>query len=455
MNKRILIVDDEPDIRQIIGEILEDEGYTVEYAQNAAEARECKIAFNPELILLDIWMPNEDGIELLKDWHTAQQISCPIIMISGHGNVETAVETLKFGAQDFLEKPLSTAKLLITVERTLQSESLKKENIKLRGQLLLGTDIIGESAPLYDLKRQIRLLGPTDGAVFITGEPGSGKSTVAHAIHANSPRRNSQLVEVSLAAIPPETLALQLFGYEKGNVITAGFFEQAHGGTLLLDELLDLDLDTQAKLISALQKSSYIRVGGSTQMPLDVRVISTTSQNIDAAISEGRLREDLLYRVNVLPIGVPPLRGSPNDIELFSQHFMALTAKRENLPLRHYEPDAIRSLAQHEWPGNLRELANLTLRLLILNRGETISADETKSALGKTLTRNDNDRLFNECLALHIRQARDLFEEAYLRHHIVEVGGNVGKLAEVVGMERTHLYRKLKTLGIDPKSGKS
>jgi two-component system, NtrC family, nitrogen regulation response regulator NtrX len=455
MSKRILIVDDEPDIRQIVGEILEDEGYTVEYAKNAAEARECRLEFNPELILLDIWMPNEDGIELLKSWHKSQQVSCPIIMISGHGNVETAVETLKFGAQDFLEKPLSTAKLLITVERTLQSESLKKENLKLRGQLLLGTEIIGDSAPLTELKRQIRLLGPTDGAVFITGEPGSGKSTVAHAIHANSHRRNSQLVEVSLAAIPPETLALQLFGYEKGDVTTPGFFEQAHGGTLLLDELLDLDMDTQAKLISALQESSYIRVGGNTQLPLDVRVISTTSQDLDVAIAEGRLREDLLYRVNVLPIYVPPLRDSPNDIELFAQHFMALTANRENLPLRNYEPDAIKWLKQHDWPGNLRELANLTFRLLVLNRGESISADETKLALGKTLTRSDNDGLFSECLELDIRHARDLFEEAYLRHHLIEVGGNVGKLAEVVGMERTHLYRKLKALGIDPKSGKS
>ena len=454
MNQRILIVDDEPDIRQIVGEILEDEGYAVGYAKNAAQARKQKVAFIPELILLDIWMPDEDGIELLKSWHEAQQVDCPIVMISGHGNVETAVEALRFGAQDFLEKPLSTAKLLITVERTLHAESLKSENLRLRGQLLLGTDIIGESVALTELRRQIKLLGPNDSAVFITGEPGSGKSTAAHAIHANSPRRNAQLVDVSLAAIPPETLALQLFGYEKDGAVTPGFFEQAHGGTLLLDELLDLDLDTQAKLLSALQESSYIRVGGNTQMPLDVRIISTTSQDLDSAVADARLREDLLYRLNVLPIAVPPLRDSPGDIELFAEHFMKLTADRENLPLRHYEPEAIQWLRQHEWPGNLRELANLSHRLLVLNRGETISADEVKLALGKTLIRSDNDGLLNECLELDIRHARERFEEAYLRHHLTEAGGNVGKLAEVVGMERTHLYRKLKTLGIDPKSGK-
>ena len=454
MTAKILIVDDEPDIRQIVGEILEDEDYEVAFAENAAAARKSVGSFKPDLVLLDIWMPDEDGLELLKSWHAAQALEWPVIMISGHGNVETAVDALKYGAQDFLEKPLSTAKLLITVERTLQAESLRRENRQLRGQLLLGSEIIGESAAIKELRRQVRLLGPTDSAVFITGEPGSGKSTAARAIHASSERRDAPLLEVSLAAIPAETLALQLFGYEKEGEVRKGFFEQAHSGTLLLDEILDIDLDTQAKLLSALQESRYVRVGGTESLPLDVRVISTTSQEVESAVADGRLREDLYYRLNVLPINVPALRESPSDVELLANHYLEVIAARENLPARHYSKEALKLLTQHSWPGNVRELTNLTQRLLILNRGEEISADEVKTALGDAPARETGEGLLAECLALDIRQARERFESTYLQHHLREVGGNVGKLAESVGMERTHLYRKLKNLGIDPKSAK-
>ena len=349
--RKILIVDDEPDIRQIVGEILEDEGYGVAVAKDAETARIQFEENHPDLVLLDIWMPGEDGLSVLKKWGENGALQTPVVMISGHGNVETAVEAVKYGAYDFLEKPLSTAKLLLTVERALEADDLRRENRRLRGQFASSRELIGESEPMIELRRHIRLLAPTDSWVFVTGDPGTGKRVVAQAIHESSHRRDARLVELNLAAAPAESIAVHLFGSESNDEIRTGCFEDAKQGTLFLNEVLDLDLEIQAKLLSALQERKFLRVGGKSYVDLDVRVVSATSHDAEAAVAEGKFREDLYYRLNVVPIHVPPLNQHLDDIPELADYYIAMIAEREHLPPRTVSAGALKTLCRYNWPG--------------------------------------------------------------------------------------------------------
>jgi DNA-binding NtrC family response regulator len=449
-NKRILIVDDEPEICRLVQEILEDENYTVKTAENASAARETREEFKPDLILLDIWMPDTDGITLLKEWVDSDTSLPAVVMMSGHGNVETAVEAIRYGAYDFLEKPLSLAKLIVTVERALQAAELRTENIDLRRQLEPATDLIGNSEAMQNLREQIERVAQTESWVLISGKPGSGKEVAARQIHKLSPRANAQFVVINLAAIPAENIAVQLFGMEKDGHVTAGSFEQASGGTLFLDEIADLDLDTQAKLAGALEEHRFLRVGGSTPIDLDVRVIAATNRQLDEEVRDKRFREDLYYRLNVVPLNIPPLRQRPEDIAALVDYFLRWLVDDEKLPYRKFGAQSLNTLRQHSWPGNVRELKNLLQRLLILNRGEEVSSSEIEQAIGRHL-KADEQTGYTADWDLPLREARDQFERSYLEYHLKKVAGNVSELAQVAGMERTHLYRKLKALNINPK----
>lgn len=451
--QRILVVDDEPDIRDIVRDILEDEGYSAVTAENAEVGRDLKLGGDFDLVLLDIWMPGTDGITLLKEWADGGTPDIPVVMISGHGNVETAVEAIRFGAYDFLEKPLSTAKLLVTVKRALQDSRLRRENLELKGRLALASELVGKSELMSQLRDRIERVAKTDSWVLITGEPGSGKGVVARVLHQKSPRRDKPFIELSLGATPTASVSNQLFGSEVGDTLQRGTLEEADGGTLVLDEIADIDLDVQGKLVSAIEERRFLRVGGRTPVEFDVRIIATSNQDLLALVKDGRFREDLYYRLNVVPIEVPALRRHVEDVPELIDYYVRWLVERDELPYRDFSTGAMNVLRNYEWPGNVRELKNLVQRLLILNRGEDISAEEARIAIGGSMIERElsySDSVFG----LPLKEARDQFERAYLNHHLGLVHGNVTELAQVIGMERTHLYRKLKNLGIDPKQAK-
>jgi DNA-binding NtrC family response regulator len=452
-NERILIVDDEPDIRDVLRDVLEDENFSVEAAENAARAREIFDRERPDLALLDIWMPDTDGITLLKEWMELDD-SVPVIMISGHGTVETAVEAIRVGAYDFLEKPLSTAKLLVTLQRALQNRRLRQENRALRRRLESSATLVGHSRVMADLRRQIDVVGKTESWVLVSGEPGSGKGVVARSLHQVSPRGSGPFVEVNLAAIPHESIPLQLFGSEEDGSVLAGRFEEAAGGTLVLDEIADLDLETQAKLLSALDEGAFLRLKGKQPVAIDVRVISTTNQDLDERIAQRRFREDLFYRLNVVPLRVPPLREHREDLPELIEFCLNAVVEREGLAYRRFTTGAINVLRNYHWPGNVRELRNLIQRLLIVGEGADVAAAEVESAIAGD-RRRDMVEFPTGSFETSLRDARDRFEHAYFSYHLDQVGGNITELAQRAGMERTHLYRKLKGLGIDPKSHKN
>ncbi|HEC13690.1 MAG TPA: sigma-54-dependent Fis family transcriptional regulator [Acidiferrobacteraceae bacterium] len=449
----ILVVDDEPDIRRTVKDILEDENYKVETAENATMANRVRSQQRPDLVLLDIWMPDTDGISLLKEWSGPEGQDVPVVMMSGHGSVETAVEAIRHGAYDFIEKPLSMAKLLVTVERAIQTDKLRKENLRLRQRLEPVATLIGKSAPMERLREQTERTANTDSWVLITGEPGSGKGVVARCLHNESPRKHAQFVDISLAAIPPSNIATQLFGSEEGGKVRPGRFEQAAGGTLFLDEIGDMDLDIQAKLLSALEENRFLRVGGTQTVDVDVRIIAATNQDLEAAVAVSRFREDLYYRLNVVPLHVPPLRDHREDIPDIVNFYLNWMVEKEHLPYRKFSVAALNMLRNHIWPGNVRELKNLVQRLLILNRGEEVARSEVELALGNR-KQASTESFADDAFGLPLRDARDQFEKAYLEYHLLRSGGNVSELAQASGMERTHLYRKIKSLGINPKLGK-
>lgn len=448
---RILVVDDEPDICRLVSEILEDEGYAAATAQSAQSAREAYKAQRPDLVLLDIWMPDTDGITLLKEWVTDKEHP-PVIMMSGHGTVETAVEAIRLGAHDFIEKPLSMGKLLVTLERALESARLRRENVRLRERAEPGAVLVGKSAVMQSLRTQLERIAAHDTWVLITGEPGSGKAAAARYLHAHSARRDAPLVEVSLAAVAAQNMAAVLFGSERDGETVAGSFEQANGGTLLLDEFADLDWSAQSRLVSALAERQFMRVGGSEPMTLDLRVIATSSQDLTQAVTAGRLREDLFYRLNVVPVRVPPLRDHRDDVPELVSFYANWFSERERLPYRRFTTGALNLLRNHSWLGNIRELKNLVQRLLILNHSGDVDVAEVEQALTRAPARPD--RIPETLFQMPLRAARDQFERAYLEYHLRRSGGNVSEVATVAEMERTHLYRKLKGLGIDPRTGK-
>ncbi len=452
MNKQepyILVVDDEQDIRQLVSEILEDEGYQVAMAENAVAARALKKERHPYLILLDIWMPDADGITLLKEWVAEDDNLCPVIMMSGHASVESAVEATRLGAYDFLEKPLSMAKLLLTVERALEASHLQKENAGLKQQLMWGIEPVGKSAVVERTKDQIKRLAQHDARVLFVGEAGVGKEMYARYLHNNSARRDGPFVDVSVGSISPENSAVEFFGREdRDGKIYRGLLEQAHGGTLFLGEIAGMDQETQARLLSALESSSFLRVGGSESVRVDVRVLSSTRMNLEEEVSSGRFRQDLYYLLNVVTLEIQPLREHSEDVpgllNFYVDHFVA----HEKLPFRKFSMAAQNYLRNYGWPGNVRELKNLVQRLMILGAGDDIELEEVKDALGSFADEPVMTGSVPEFFNLPLKEAREHFEKSYLEYHFDKNGGSVAKLAAAIGMERTHLYRKLHALKI-------
>ena len=447
--QHILVVDDEPDIRELIREILVDEGFDVSVAESAGKANEARRVRRPDLVLLDIWMPDLDGISLLKQWNEESELGFPVIMISGHGNIETAVEATRLGAYDFLEKPLSMAKLLLTVQRALDSAKLQRENIKLRRQVEPVIEPTGRSQVMNALREQAMRIAKTDARVLITGEAGTGKEIFARFIHRHSNRADKPFIDIGVTAIANENAAVELFGREEGDQIYYGLLEQANGGTLLLTEMGEMDLSLQAKLIGAIESQSLLRVGGSDPVNFDVRIISANLNDLSEAVAAQKFREDLYYQLKVLPIHLPPLRDHPEDVpellDYYVEHFVAT----EGLVYRGFTMAAQNRLRNYSWPGNIRELKNLVQRLLMLGGGGDIDLQEVEYALGALST--SAEAVAPVDFELPLREARERFEKAYLEHQLELTEGNVGKVAQRTGMERTHLYRKMRALGINIK----
>ncbi|BBA33463.1 nitrogen regulation protein NtrX [Methylocaldum marinum] len=443
----ILVVDDEPDIRQLLQEILEDEGYQVAAAENASAARKLRAERMPDLILLDIWMPDEDGITLLKEWLREDLLS-PVIMMSGHATVETAVEATRLGAYDFLEKPLSLAKLLVTVDRALENARLKRENIGLRRRVDIPIEPVGKSAAMERLRDQIKRLAQHDARVLFVGEPGSGKEILARYLHANSARRDGPFVDVGVGTIAPQFSAVEFFGRVEDGRTHYGLLEQAHGGTLFLDEVADMEEETQLRLLSALESSSFSRVGGSELISVDVRIAASTRKSLEEEVRAGRFRRELYYLLNVVTLKVPPLREHSEDVPELLRFYVDYFVSREKLAFRKFPVPVQNFLRHYPWHGNIRELKNLVQRLLILGSGEEVELDEVKAALGESVEEAGIGVGQPDFYDLPLKEARERFEKAYLEYHLEKYGGSVARLSHAIGLERTHLYRKLNSLGI-------
>ncbi|MCB1850155.1 MAG: sigma-54-dependent Fis family transcriptional regulator [Gammaproteobacteria bacterium] len=450
----ILVVDDEPDIRILVKEILEDEDYTVTAAEDGAAAGKALRERRPDLILLDIWMPDVDGISLLREWSEGDGIPCPVIMMSGHGTVETAVEATRLGAYDFLEKPLSLAKLLLTVERALEADKLQIENIRLRRRSPPLIEPAGKSSVMQRLKEQVKRIARHDTWVLITGEPGSGRETFARYLHAQSARRDLPFIEVGVSSIDKGNSARELFGSEENGRIHYGVLEQARGGTLFLDEVANMEMETQAQLQGALDTGHFLRVGGHEPVEVEVRIIAATRHRLEAEVQAETFREDLFYHLNVVPLQIPSLAEHREDVPELLSYYIDHFVDQEKLPYRHFSMAAQNYLRNHSWPGNIMELKNLVQRLLILGTDEEIGLEEVKLALGRSETGGSERGGFGLSFDQPLRQAREQFEKAYLEYQLAKSGGNVSQVAVAAGMERTHLYRKLRSLGIDNKDRK-
>ena len=447
--QHILVVDDEPDIRVLLKEILEDEGFEVTVAENAAAAREARRLHRPDLILLDIWMPDTDGITLLKEWSDGGPLGMPVLMMSGHGTVETAVEATRLGAYDFIEKPLSIAKLLLTIQRALESATLRHENAGLRRPSGDISEPLGRSRQMEQLRVNCRRIAQHKTAVLITGESGTGKEVIARYLHRHSTRAPRPLVVVGVAGLARNNPDNELFGVEEDGRITYGSLEQANGGTLFVKDIADMDLSTQARLLGALENQSMLRVGGRDPVTIDVRIIAATKRDLNAEVAAGRFRDDLFYYLNVVPLQVPPLREHLDDLDDLVSHYLANFVAYEGLPRREFSSAAKNRLRDYHWPGNVRELINLLQRLLILGTSEHVEPGEISATTGVRASHDGAPR--HPDYELPLREARERFEKGYLEYQLQVCAGSVSKVAERVGIERTHLYRKLRGLGIDPK----
>ncbi len=446
---KILVVDDEAPIREILKASLADEGYEVRVAKSGDEAMVVLEDYRPNIVLLDIWMPGQmDGIEVLRATR-AKYPASEFIIMSGHGTIETAVKATKLGAWDFVEKPLSIDKILILINNIQFFQNERGEKNALLNKLRKNIAIVGESPNIVAFKQMIARVAPSASWVLITGENGTGKELVAQNIHYLSPRASRPFVEVNCAAIPEDLIESELFGYEKGAFTGAektkkGKFDHAHGGTLFLDEIADMSLKTQAKILRILQERRFTRVGGEDSIEVDVRVIAATNKNLELEIKEGRFREDLYYRLNVIPFYVPALRERAEDTPSLILHFSEQFAREGGYRRKIFSERAIERLQAHNWPGNVRELRNFVERIYILTPGDFVDVHDLKFAGLPSLDKSDpSEELSN------FREARARFEKEYLLKKISENKGNISKTAEVIGLERSYLHRKIKGYGID------
>jgi two-component system nitrogen regulation response regulator NtrX len=447
--ERVLVVDDEKGIRGTLSAILDDEGYRPVVASSGAEALARLGEEVPDVVVLDIWLPEMDGIETLAEIKR-QWPDLPVVMMSGHGTIETAVKALKLGAYDFVEKPLSLEKTLLVIDRALEHARLESENRQLREQIERTQQIIGTCAPVIELRRQIATAAPTNGRVLIVGENGAGKELVARAIHALSPRRDRPFVEVNCAAIPEELIESELFGHEKGAFTGAlarrrGRFELASGGTLFLDEVADMSLRTQAKVLRALEEQVVERIGGHEPIRVDVRVLAASNRPLPELIAQGRFRDDLYYRLNVIPIEVPPLRRRKEDIPLLVDHYLKTFSAEHGKRLKGVSRDALGHFMVYDWPGNVRELRNMVERLVIMTAADTIGPADLPPPLGPAEAAPQA-----AARQQSLREARDAFERAYVLGELRTHEGNITRTARALGIGRVHLWRKLKTYGITP-----
>jgi len=449
----ILIVDDEPGVRSALGGVLRDEGYAVEAVSSGEECLERVTRGGVDLIMLDVWLPGMDGLATFARLRE-RQVDAQVVIISGHGNIESAVRAIKMGAFDFVEKPLSLDKTVLVVANALRQRRLEAENRALRARVDRQYTMVGESQAIGQLREQVAMAAPTNGRVLIYGENGTGKELVARGIHMQSRRRSGQFVEVNCAAIPEELIESELFGHVRGAFTGAvadrrGKFEVADGGTIFLDEIGDMSLKTQAKVLRVLQEQTMEPVGGTNRIRVDARVVAATNKDLQAEIKAGQFREDLYFRLNVIPIFVPPLRERQEDIPLLADHFMAEFAQEYGRRIKRLDAGAIRTLQRYAWPGNVRELRNVIERLMIMVPGDAITTSDL-SFLDVPLVPASTSAGSPERRTLH--EARDQFERDLILKTLAEQQGNMSRTAEVLGVERSNLYRKMKTFGIAPAS---
>jgi two-component system nitrogen regulation response regulator NtrX len=451
----ILIVDDEADIRELVAGILQDEGYEARTARDSDSALNAIGSRRPNLLFLDIWLQGSklDGLQLL-DNVKEQHPELPVVMISGHGNIETAVSAIKRGAYDFIEKPFKADRLVLVANRALENSRLKREVKELKQHAPQGSSLVGRSPAINQLRHVIEKVAPTNSRILIVGPSGGGKELTARTIHQHSARREGPFVVINAAAITPERMESELFGVEAANGSQArkvGALEEAHHGTLFIDEISDMPRETQNKILRVLVDQTFQRVGGTTKVNVDVRIVSSTARNLEADIAAGKFREDLYHRLSVVPIRVPPLAERREDIPLLVDYFMDQISQATGLPRRTIGEDAMAVLQSHDWPGNVRQLRNNVERLMILAGGDAdavIDASMLPQDVGAMVPSLPNGNGGEHLMGLPLRDAREMFEREYLRAQINRFGGNISRTAEFVGMERSALHRKLKALGI-------
>jgi two-component system, NtrC family, nitrogen regulation response regulator NtrX len=449
MKANILIVDDEAGVRSSLSGVLRDEGYQVDAVESGEACLDRVTRVPYDVIVLDIWLPGLDGLATLERLRQ-RHVDASIVMISGHGNIESAVRAIKMGAFDFVEKPLSLEKTVLAIGNAVRQRRLEAENRALRAHVDRRLAMIGESYVMQQLREQVAMAAPTNGRVLIYGENGTGKELVARSVHAMSRRRGGPFVEVNCAAIPEELIESELFGHIKGAFTGAladrrGKFELADGGTLFLDEIGDMSLKTQAKVLRALQEQVVEPVGGASGVRVDVRVLAATNKDLPAEIRMGRFREDLYFRLNVIPIFVPPLRDRPDDVLLLAEHFMIEMSREYGRRPKKFDPGAVAGLRSYRWPGNVRELRNVVERLMIMVRGDTITLSDLSFLEGASGVAID---VPGPVVPLH--EARDQFEREYILKALAAQHGNISRTAEALGVERSNLYRKMRSFGIAP-----
>lgn len=453
MSADILIVDDQEDIRALIQGILEDEGYSTREAADSTAALSAMAEKKPDLVVLDIWLENSehDGMEVLKRI-VKNDPALPVIMISGHGNIETAVSAIQLGAYDFIEKPFKADRLLVLAQRAIEAAYLKKENQELRIKASGGGAALNGSSHLISQVRQaIERVAPSNSRVLLTGKPGTGKEVAARLLHQKSKRAESPYIVLNCAVLRPDHLETELFGTEENNTVKYGVLEQANGGTLFLDEVSDMPMETQGKIVRVLQDQHFTRQGGTKRVDVDVRIIASTNQRLDEMMEAGKFRQDLYYRLNVVPIHMPSLADRPEDIPELAAFFMKQSAQSANMPVRTLADDAIAIMQSYHWPGNVRQLRNIIEWLLIM-AGDYSDQPITGDMLPPEIRQEARDVLAGdsgvEIMSKPLREAREIFEREYLLSQVTRFGGNISKTAGFVGMERSALHRKLKSLGI-------